>query len=53
VTTAQLAAAIAGTALNPSAVGPYTGSFSEPPTQQEMVNFAAYVETLRVALVRM
>ncbi len=48
----QLDGAIAGTALNPSGVEPFTGSFSEPPTQAEMLDFAAWVESLRVALVR-
>ncbi len=52
VTQGQLDAAIAGTALNPAGIGPYTGTFSDPPTQGEMQDFAAYVETLRVALVR-
>ncbi len=52
VSLAQLEAAIAGTAQNPSAVGPYTGSFSDPPTQGEMEDFASYVEELRVGLVR-
>ncbi len=52
VTTAQLDGAIAGTALNPGGVGPWTGSFSDPPTQAVMQDFAAYVEMLRGALVR-
>lgn len=52
VTTSQLDAAIATTALNPGGIGPYTGTFSDPPTQGEMNDFAAYVEMLRVALVR-
>jgi hypothetical protein len=52
VTVGQLDGAIATTALNPGGIGPYTGTFSDPPTQGEMQNFAAYVETLRVALVR-
>jgi hypothetical protein len=52
VTPAQLETAIAGTAQNPATVGPFAGSFSNPPTQAEMIAFAAYVETLRVALVR-
>jgi len=33
-------------------VGPSAGSFSDPPTQGEVQAFAAYVETLRAALVR-
>jgi hypothetical protein len=56
VNTAQMDAAIADavatTAQNPSGIGPYTGGFSDPPTQAEMQDFAAYVESLRVALVR-
>ena len=44
--------AIAGTANNPSGVGPYTGGFSDPPTQAEMYDFAGYVESLRGALAR-
>ena len=52
VTQAALDATIAGTARNPTAIGPYGGDFSEPPTQQEMRDFRDYVETLRVAVVR-
>ena len=52
VSLAQLDGSIAGTALNPSGVGPYTGTFSDPPTQAEMQDFAGYVETLRVGLAR-
>lgn len=52
VSTAQLDAAIATTANNPSGIGPYTGDFSDPPTQQEMRDFRDYQETLRAALVR-
>ena len=52
VSTPQLDAAIAGTANNPSGIGAYTGDFSDPPTQQEMRDFAAYVESLRQGLVR-
>ena len=43
---------IAGTANNPASVGPYTGDFSDPPTQSEMRAFAAYVESFRQALIR-
>ncbi len=50
---AQLEASIAETAMNPSGIAPYTGSFSDPPAQAEMQDFAAYVETLRAALVRL
>ena len=52
VTLAQLETAVAGTAQNPAGVAPYTGSFSNPPTQGEMESFAAWVESLRAALVR-
>jgi hypothetical protein len=52
VTQGQLDLAISGTANNPSGVGPFSGTFSNPPTQAEMQDFAAYVEMLRVALVR-
>jgi hypothetical protein len=48
----QLDDAIATTALNPSGIGPFTGGFSDLPTQAEMEAFAAYVESLRAALVR-
>ncbi len=52
VTESQLDGAIAGTAQNPSGIGPWTGSFSDPPTQGEMNDFAGWVESLRAALVR-
>jgi len=52
VSTQQLDDAIAGTASDPSGIAPYAGSFSEPPTQAEMQDFAAFVETLRAALKR-
>ncbi len=52
VTNAALAGAIAGTAQNPNGIAPFGGSFSDPPTQAELMAFAAYVETLRSALVR-
>jgi hypothetical protein len=52
VTSAAPDAAIATTAQNPSSIGPYTGTFSDPVAQSEMLNYAAYVETLRVTLVR-
>ena len=44
--------AIAGTANNPTNVRPYTGDFSDPPTQAEMQAFAARSESLRQALIR-
>ena len=52
VTVSQLDGAIATTAWNPSGIAPYAGIFSDPPTQGEMQDFAAYVETVRAALVR-
>lgn len=52
VTESQLDGAIAGTAQNPNGIGPWTGSFSDPPTQGEMNDFAGWVESLRVGLVR-
>ncbi len=52
VTPQNLDDAIATTARNPNAIGPFTGTFSDPPTQAEMEAFAAYTETLRAALVR-
>jgi hypothetical protein len=52
VTESQLNNAIAGTAQNPNGIGPWTGTFSDPPTQGELQDFAAWVESLRSALVR-
>jgi len=52
VSTQQLDGAIATTALNPGGIGPFTGGFSDPPTQAEMEAFAAWSESLRAALVR-
>jgi hypothetical protein len=52
VTSQQLTDAIATTAWNPPAIGPFGGSFSDPPTQAEMMDFAAYVESFRLALTR-
>jgi hypothetical protein len=37
-------------AMKPVSVGPFEGSFSDPPTQAEVQAFAAWVETLRQAL---
>jgi hypothetical protein len=48
----QLDDAVATTAQNPSGIAPYTGGFSDPPTQAEMQDFAAYVESLRAAMTR-
>lgn len=53
VSQGQLDAAIATTALNPSGVGPYTGTFGDPTTQAELQDFAAYIETFRQAVTRM
>ena len=52
VSQGQLDGAIGGTANNPGGIAPFTGTFSDPPTQAEMQNFAAWSETLRAALVR-
>ncbi len=52
VTPQNLDDAIATTARNPSAIGPFTGTFSDPPTQAEMQAHAAYLETFRQALTR-
>ena len=52
VSAQQLSDAIATTARNPNGIGPFGGGFSDPPTQGELQFFAAYVETLRAALVR-
>ena len=52
VTQAALDAAVADTARNPSGIAPFGGSFSDPPTQAEMQDFAAWSETLRAALFR-
>ena len=52
VTPQNLDDAIVTTARNPIGIGPFTGTFSDPPTQAEMQAHAAYVETLRAALVR-
>ena len=56
VSTEQLDSAIATTASVPASVpasiAPYGGSFSDPPTQAEMQDFAGYVESLRAALER-
>jgi hypothetical protein len=52
VTNAALDAAIATTAQNPSSIGPYTGTFSDPVTQAEMQAYAAWVESFRAATVR-
>ncbi len=52
VTAQDLTTAIAGTAQNPNAIEPFSGVFSDPPTQAEMEAFAAWTEALRAALVR-
>jgi len=41
-----------GTPHNPSTIAPFTGGFSDPPTQSEMQAFAAWSESLRQALIR-
>ncbi len=52
VTPQNLDDAIVTTARNPNALPPFSGTFSDPPTQAEMEAFAAHVEALRAALVR-
>jgi hypothetical protein len=52
VTEPQLNAAIGSTANNPSAIGPFPGGFSDPPTSGELNDFAAWIESLRIALTR-
>ncbi len=52
VTPQNLDDAIATTARNPIGIGPFTGTFSDPPTQAEMQAHAAYLETFRQALTR-
>ena len=52
VSQANLDGAIAGTARNPAGIGPYTGDFSDPPTQQEMRDYRDYQEALRQAIFR-
>jgi hypothetical protein len=47
-----ISSAITDTARNPSGVAPFSGSFSDPPTQAEMQAFAAWSETLRAGLTR-
>jgi hypothetical protein len=47
-----IGSAIADTPHNPASIGPFTGAFSDPPTQAEMQAHAAYVESLRQALIR-
>ncbi len=50
--TDTVAAATAGTARNPSGIGPYTGDISDPPTQQEMRDYRDYQESWRQAMLR-
>ena len=52
ITNQQLNTAIAGTASNPSSIGPFTGTFSDPPTEAEMQAYAAWGESLRQAVIR-
>jgi hypothetical protein len=48
----QLTEALAETARDPVGVEPFGGSFSDPPTQGEMQDFAAWAEALRAGLRR-
>jgi hypothetical protein len=52
VTNAAMTTAIADTARNPTAIAPFSGTFSDPVTPAELQAFAAWSETLRAALVR-
>jgi hypothetical protein len=47
-----ISSAITDTARNPIGIAPFTGTFSDSPTQAEMQAFAAWSETLRAALAR-
>ena len=50
--TSAISSAITDTARNPIGLAPFTGTFSDPITPAEMQAFAAYVESIRAALVR-
>lgn len=50
--TDALTAAIATTAQNPASFPAYSGTFSDPVTQAEMLAYAAYVESFRQSLAR-
>ncbi|MEQ1860053.1 MAG: hypothetical protein ABMA13_08965 [Chthoniobacteraceae bacterium] len=52
VTNAQLDTAIAGTALNPSAIAPLPGAISDPPTQAEVQAIVDWLNALLVAIKR-
>ncbi len=52
VSAADLSFAIGGTANNPASVGPYTGDFSDPPTQQEMRAFRDWANSFFGATAR-
>lgn len=52
LSTQQLNDAIATTALNPTGIGRWGGSITDPPTQSEMNDFAAWAESLRAAVIR-
>ena len=49
---AAIAVALIQTPRNPSGITSFSGTFSDPPTQGEMNAFAAYVESLRLDLLR-
>ena len=50
--TDAISVALIQTARNPSGITSFAGTFSDPPTQTEMQAFAAYVESLRLDLLR-
>lgn len=49
MTAAHIDSAIATTAQNPAAITPHTGTFSDPPTQTEMLASAACLEIVGAA----
>jgi hypothetical protein len=48
----QLTEAIAGMARNPASIGPFTGDFSDPPTQSEMRAFRDWANSFFGATAR-
>lgn len=52
VTTQQLNAALAGTALNPHGSAAFAGTFSDPVTRDEMLAYVAWNEARWQALMR-
>jgi len=52
VSNQQLSDAINGTARNPASIGPFTGDFSDPPTQNEMRAFRDWANSFFGATAR-